>query len=415
MPEIGEVARIVSYLRKHAVGKSIASVKVQEDDIIYGKVGTSAGEFKKAMTGKKLVDVGQQGKYFWLTMSSPPHPCLHFGMTGWMKFSNEDTAYYKPVKAEEEQWPPRFWKFILEIKDDPSFDIAFIDARRLGRIRLLDCDAADIRKTTPLKENGPDPVLDKDILTLEWLTDKLRSKKVPVKALLLDQANISGVGNWVGDEVLYHAKIHPEQYSNTLNDSQVKQLHTSLSEVCTLAVETGADSSKFPDDWLMKHRWGKGKKDKDRLPNGEKIVFLKVGGRTSAVVPSVQKKTGPVAGDINGGKNDDADEAETSEDEKPAKRKKKENAKQTPKKSTEAKASKKVPAPTKVKDDEFKKAEPAARGKKRKPSSEDEHGATSGDDKKTESLKRGKRAVPNGASAETAPGRRRSTRVSGKS
>lgn len=48
----------------------------------------------------------------------------------------------------------------------------------------------------------------------------------------------------------------------------------------------------------MKHRWGKGKKDKDRLPNGDKIVFLKVGGRTSAVVPSVQKKTAAVAADI---------------------------------------------------------------------------------------------------------------------
>ncbi len=48
----------------------------------------------------------------------------------------------------------------------------------------------------------------------------------------------------------------------------------------------------------MRYRWGKGKKDQNKLPNGEKIVFVKVGGRTSAVVPSVQKKTGPVAGDV---------------------------------------------------------------------------------------------------------------------
>jgi formamidopyrimidine-DNA glycosylase len=50
---------------------------------------------------------------------------------------------------------------------------------------------------------------------------------------------------------------------------------------------------------LMKHRWNKGKKDSNVLPNGEKIIHLKVGGRTSAVVPSVQKKTGPVAGDVD--------------------------------------------------------------------------------------------------------------------
>lgn len=69
-----------------------------------------------------------------------------------------------------------------------------------------------------------------------------------------------------------------------------------------LAVETLSDSSKFPEEWLFKHRWGKGKKDApNKLPNGEKIVFLTVGGRTSAVVPSVQKKTGPVAGDAKSG------------------------------------------------------------------------------------------------------------------
>lgn len=59
------------------------------------------------------------------------------------------------------------------------------------------------------------------------------------------------------------------------------------------------DSTKFPDDWLFNHRWGKGKKDAPgTLPNGAKITFLTVGGRTSCVVPSVQKKTGAVAGEI---------------------------------------------------------------------------------------------------------------------
>jgi formamidopyrimidine-DNA glycosylase len=60
-----------------------------------------------------------------------------------------------------------------------------------------------------------------------------------------------------------------------------------------------ADSSKFPEEWLFKHRWGKGKKDSlATLPNGAKITFLTVGGRTSCVIPSVQKKTGAVAGDV---------------------------------------------------------------------------------------------------------------------
>lgn len=101
------------------------------------------------------------------------------------------------------------------------------------------------------------------------------------------------------DEVLYNAKLHPEQYSDTFSSDQIKQLHKSIRYVCQTAVDNLGDSSKFPDEWLFNHRWGKGKKDASKtLPNGEKIIHLTVGGRTSCVVPSVQKKTGAVAGDI---------------------------------------------------------------------------------------------------------------------
>jgi formamidopyrimidine-DNA glycosylase len=63
---------------------------------------------------------------------------------------------------------------------------------------LVDCIGEEIRNTTPLKENGPDPVIDSEILTKDWLERLIKKKHVPIKALLLDQANISGIGNWVG-------------------------------------------------------------------------------------------------------------------------------------------------------------------------------------------------------------------------
>ncbi|KAL8712321.1 MAG: hypothetical protein Q9220_003472 [cf. Caloplaca sp. 1 TL-2023] len=327
MPEIGEVARIVHYLHKHLVGKTLAVVRAQHDENVFGKVGTSAAEFEKALKGKRVVDARQQGKYFWLVMSSPPHPLFHFGMAGWWKIRSEETAYYKPTKPSTEAeppWPPKYWKFTLETSPDDGGDglkseHAFVDFRRFARIRLIDCEATDIRTVSPLVENGPDPVIDKDILTEEWLIQKLSSKHVPIKALLLDQANISGIGNWVGDELLLDAKIHPEQYSNTLSPAQMKQLHKSIHYVCSTAVELKAESERFPEHWLFKHRWGKGKKDdKQCLPTGEKIKFLTVGGRTSAIVPSVQKKTGAVAAEASDGE-DEVGEAEVDgKDVKPA-------------------------------------------------------------------------------------------------
>lgn len=170
------------------------------------------------------------------------------------------------------------------------------------------------------------------------------------------------------DEVLYNAKLHPEQYSDTFSSEQLKQLHKSIMYVCQTAVDLLADSSKFPDDWLFNHRWGKGKKDSPTtLPNGAKITFLTVGGRTSCVVPSVQKKTGAVAGDLkkeeeNGG--DDAAGEKKTAPKKVAKSKKrketvdqkldkeeveKEDEKETkPKANTPAKRQKKAAAKPKT-------------------------------------------------------------------
>ena len=76
----------------------------------------------------------------------------------------------------------------------------------------------------------------------------------------------------------------------------------------------------------MRHRWNKGKKESNTLPNGEKIIHITVGGRTSAVVPSVQKKTGPVAGDVASG-----DESDTESIPKKKVKKESNDAKMTPK------------------------------------------------------------------------------------
>ncbi|KAI5205393.1 hypothetical protein E4T39_02964 [Aureobasidium subglaciale] len=317
MPEIGEVARIVHFLRKHCANKKISNILVQEDNIVYGKVGTSASAFQKAFTGKKILDAKQQGKYFWLEMEGKLHPVMHLGMTGWIKFKNDDTSHYYRKPEDEnkpQEWPPRFWKFILQLEDDGN-EIAFVDPRRLARIRVVEAEAKELRNTTPLKENGPDPVIDKDILTEAWLEEKLKSKKVPVKALMLDQANISGIGNWVADEILYQARIHPEQYSYTFSTAQISALHKAMMDVCETAVAVLSDSSKFPETWLMRYRWDKGKKDKNILPNGDKIVHLKVGGRTSAIVPRVQKKTGKVAGDVDSADEVSEDAADSPEEE----------------------------------------------------------------------------------------------------
>lgn len=139
---------------------------------------------------------------------------------------------------------------------------------------------------------------------------------------------------------MYQAKLHPEQYSNTFSDEQVKRLHDAMMYVCDTAVQANGDSDSFPQDWLMKHRWGKGKKEASKLPTGEKITFLKVGGRTSAIVPSVQKKTAAVAGDVS-------DNAEAEDSEANTKPKKSNKRKAQAVKKEDEEVEEKTPAKTK--------------------------------------------------------------------
>lgn len=217
---------------------------------------------------------------------------------GWIHIKGDRTAYtnyYKKMKPEElDAWPPKYWKFQLKT-EDPVVEVAFTDPRRFGRVRLVDCPGGDIRKYSPLVENGPDPVVDTSIFTEEFLRKKMRSRHVPIKALLLDQTVISGVGNWVGDEVLYQARLHPEQYCDDFSNEQIKTLYESIRHVCQFAVDKLGDSDQFPRDWLFHYRWAKGQKGAaGHLPSGEKLAFLTVGGRTSCYAPDLQKKSGRV-------------------------------------------------------------------------------------------------------------------------
>ncbi|KAF6808690.1 formamidopyrimidine-DNA glycosylase [Colletotrichum sojae] len=302
MPEIAEVARCVHFLRLHLLGKQIAKVSAPDDANVFGKVKCSGPAFEEAVTGRTVTSVGSQGKYFWITFDRPPHAVMHLGMSGWVHIKGEKTAYtnyYKNAKdSEADAWPPKHWRFLLSTDDSPAVEAAFTDPRRFGRVRLVDCPAESIRSHSPLKENGPDPVVDADVFTEEYLAERMLAKRTLVKAFLLDQANVSGIGNWVADEVLFQARLHPGQQVNDLTPAQVTRLWECVRDVCGTAVEVLGDSDRFPEDWLFNHRWGKKTSKKGgppTLPSGEELAFVTVAGRTSCIAPALQKKTGRAA------------------------------------------------------------------------------------------------------------------------
>lgn len=136
------------------------------------------------------------------------------------------------------------------------------------------------------------------------------------------------------DEILFQAAIHPAQRASTLSVSQLLELHKQITTVVNTAVAVNADHKLFPKNWLFKYRWGKGRRNEPAtftLPDGTlaTVIHQTVGGRTSAIVESVQKLLGEVASDAEEGSVVAGSEEEV-EEKKPSKRTRKVKAKVEP-------------------------------------------------------------------------------------
>lgn len=264
--------------------------------------------------GKKVFDIKRHGKVFWLELSDSHQLGFHFGMTGELKIKGKELIEYKNSNTKgDKTWPPRWNKIIIYFSNDDSiiknidkwnkFDsedeekeiiktldntkkvdcICFSDARRLGRIWL----SKDIMNETPLSKHGFDVM--NELPPLEEFKEKLKARNCGIKKLLLDQTFSAGIGNWVADEVLYHAKIHPSTHVKLLDDDDIERMYNSIKEVVSFAVKVNADSNQFPKDWIFHYRWNKGSKKDVSIPGVGNIEYITIGGRTAAFVPTLQK------------------------------------------------------------------------------------------------------------------------------
>eukprot|EP00127_Corallochytrium_limacisporum_P000039 Clim_evm18s2 gene=Clim_evmTU18s2 len=327
MPELAEVESARRAVYAVAVGKRILKCKVEQDTKVYDKVAPN--EFAKYMTGATLTNILRHGKQLWMEVDKKPKkfPTFHFAMTGNFLVRPADTGSGRKVQKmvslvgggdhgkliikerkrnllkgivdtgedDEEKvqeiedrkeevastWPPKFWKCILQMDD--GTEVAFVNARRFGRIRLVDSMDGILSKL------GFDPYL--NMAPLDHFVKVLGKRSLPIKALLLDQKFAAGIGNWLADEILYQAHIHPETVTSTLNEKQVQAIHTAMKYVVDTAVNCRADANLYPDDFLFFHRWDKGGRVAQVLANGDRLDYITVGGRTSCYVPARQKKT----------------------------------------------------------------------------------------------------------------------------
>jgi formamidopyrimidine-DNA glycosylase len=279
VPELPEVEAARRSAERVARGRRIAGVWCGDDPIVFERV--PAVRFRRALLGRRVRAVKRHGKHLWLELDRRPWPCLHFGMTGGFHVPGRGTVRLVAHgrKGPGVVWPPRFVKLILTFDD--GGELAYADARRLGRVRLRHDPAAE----PPISRLGFDAW--RGLPPVAAFAEQVRKRSLPMKALLLDQSFAAGVGNWIADEVLYQARVDPRRRAGTLTDEEVRRVRAALRRVIEVSVRARNDSERYPRAWLFHDRWGRN--PKAYTARGEKIRHDTIGGRTTAWVPSVQR------------------------------------------------------------------------------------------------------------------------------
>ena len=277
MPELPECEYGRKVAHGAAAGRRIVGVICAPDDIVYD--GVTPRAFAEAVRGRRVEAVKRRGKHIWFELDRRPWPLFHFGMTGSFRVPDRDALPLATgPRPGDATWPPRFTKLRLRFEDDG--ELALVNARRLGRIRLREDPATE----PPIGNLGFDPLL--DLPSPAAFASLLARRTGRIKGVLLDQSFAAGVGNWIADEALYQARLDPRRRASDLADGEIRRLRAKLGHIVRRAVAVDADKGRFPRTWLFHRRWGKD--PEARTAAGEPIQHITVAGRTTAWVPSTQ-------------------------------------------------------------------------------------------------------------------------------
>ena len=229
MPELPEVETYRRFIDELAVGQTIIAVQVNDAHVL----ATPEDELRAGLVGRTVTGTGRLGKNCFVELDNGRVLVLHFGMSG-------DVGAYR---AEADA--PRFTRVALHLADS-GLRLAFVDPRKFGRLRLADSAAAHQKA----KKLGPDALA----ITAAELHQKLSRRNTLLKPLLLDQGITAGLGNWIVDEVLFQARIHPERLGASLSEREGRALHAAVQLVLRTAIAQEATYRRFPASFLIHAR-----------------------------------------------------------------------------------------------------------------------------------------------------------------
>lgn len=288
MPELPEVETVVRGLQSTVAGRRILTVALRKSDFI-----DDPAALERELPGRQIERVERFGKFMLLRLAGVPAQSaqglstsassssieplaeallVHLGMTGHLAPHFPDQPLTKHTHVTFEL--------------DDGRELRYTDARRFGRMAYL----AGAALAAELERFGADPLL----VTKQDFAERIRASRSRIKALLLDQTVLRGVGNIYADEALWKAKIHPAKIGARLAPAELETLRKELRKILLRAIELrGSSISDFvdaggiPGDYQQHHKVY-GREGQKCFRCGAKIKRIIVAGRSSHFCPHCQ-------------------------------------------------------------------------------------------------------------------------------
>src|SRR3989344_4700062 len=246
MPELPEVENLRRGLEKNIVGKKILSVKVRKPKLVSGKGNTRVASLKKVrelergLKNEIFLKIERRAKNLIFQFRSGKLLLGHLKMSGQFvyrtKTNKTQVSGGHPIEISETQLPNKHSHIIFELQKGTLY---YNDTRMFGYL-LYYPTLKSFEQENHFALLGLEP-LDKNF-TLEYFEKSLRDKKGRIKAILMDQSIVTGLGNIYADETLFESRIHPERPATSITLSEIKLLHKAILRIISRAIEVGGSS-----------------------------------------------------------------------------------------------------------------------------------------------------------------------------
>jgi len=261
MPELPDVEAYRRHLVATSLRRRIDAVEHVSTEML---TGVSATTLRRKLVGTSLESSRRHGKYLFARTDGGPWLVLHFGMTGRLDCDGR-------ARGDRDHT-----RFVLAL--DGGCSLAFEDQRKLGGIWVTD----DVDGFIAARHLGPDALM----IEKAGFLDALHGRRGAVKATLMNQSIVAGIGNIYADEILFHARVHPRRPVQQLDEGARVQLHRQVRHVLGTAADRNADPGRMPRSWLLPRRT-----EGEPCPRcGGRVERIRASGRSAYLCPRCQKR-----------------------------------------------------------------------------------------------------------------------------